>query len=466
MKCVRRSLLRVLLEGARAALFVLCVALTGCASLTNPVAVGVPAPFLPPELLAKPKDRSCSIPLNALGQAAPDVYRLDSGDVLGVWIDGVLGTNGIIPLNVAPAIQVRDQRRLPPGVGYPIRISENGTVVLPMIPPVAVKGMSVDQAEEAIRKVYVEKGILRVNREMLLVSLLQPRQHNIVVLRQEALGGFTAGADGVVSNTKRGIGSIVELPAYENDVLHVLGQTGGLPGLDAYNEVIIFRNYMKGSPDRGAAVKMLETQDCNALLSNCPSGQVIRIPLRLPHGAPLPFKPEDVILHTGDVVFLEARDRDLFFTGGLLPGGEHVLPRDHDLDVVEAVARVRGPFVNGGFGTNNLSGASIATGLGAPSPSLLTVLRKLPGGGRVPIRVDLNRALTDRREAILVQAGDLLILQEMPSESMARYFTQSFFNFNLVQEVVRSRFGSGIISIGTPDRLGINAIQPTIPLGQ
>ena len=129
------------------------------------------------------------------------------------------------------------------------------------------------------------------------------------------------------------------------------------------------------------------------------------------------------------------------------------MPRDHDLDVVEAVAQVHGPLVNGAFATNNLSGTLIASGLGGPSPSLLSVLRRTPGGGRVVIRVDLNRAMRNPRESLTVQAGDVLILQEMPSKAMARYFTQSFFNFDMFLEAFHTPFGTGVVDIAAPDRL-------------
>jgi hypothetical protein len=60
--------------------------------------------------------------------------------------------------------------------------------------------------------------------------------------------------------------------------------------------------------------------------------------------------------------------------------------------VVAAVARVRGPLVSGAFNQSNLSGLIIPVGIGNPNPSLLTVLRRTPGGGQIPIRVDLNRS--------------------------------------------------------------------------
>src|SRR5262245_53572787 len=78
-----------------AAALLLCALLNGCAALTNPVGDGVPVRHLNPELLGKPKDVSQTLPLSLLGQPAPDVYRLAPGDVLGVWIEGVLGDKSV-----------------------------------------------------------------------------------------------------------------------------------------------------------------------------------------------------------------------------------------------------------------------------------------------------------------------------------------------------------------------------------
>ena len=78
----------------------------------------------------------------------------------------------------------------------------------------------------------------------------------------------------------------------------------------------------------------------------------------------------------------------------------------------------------------HITGNLLGTGLGNPSPSLVVVLRKTAGGGQIPIKVDLNRALCDPRERILVQPGDLLILQETPCEAFVRYLSLTFrFNF-------------------------------------
>ena len=429
--------------------------LSGCAALTNPVADGVPVRLLPPELLARPKEPGQTIPLTLLGQPRPATYRLAPGDVLGVYIEGVLGeAPQMPPVHVSPLLQVREQRRLPPAAGYPVAVDENGTVVLPLVGALPVQGLSVPEAREAIRALYAKKQILKPGKELILVTLLHSRQYQVLVLRQEA-ANLVFNPEGLSASSKRGTGHVVDLPAYENDVLHALTQTGGLPGLDAYNEIIIQRDCFHNDQERAAVRHQLEAlpggrDPCKAI-GRC--GQVLRIPLRMPPGEKPSFGPEDVILRSGDVVFLEARDSDRFFTGGLLPPGAHVMPRDYDLDVVEAVTQVRGPLFNGAFGGSNLSGVLIAPGLGSPSPSLLVVLRRTPGGGQVPIVVDLKTAVRDPRERLLVQAGDVLILQEMPGEALARYFTQAFLNFDLFWQVIHTRFATGVLDVAAPDRL-------------
>src|SRR5262249_14415650 len=127
--------------------------------------------------------------------------------------------------------------------------------------------------------------------------------------------------------------------------------------------------------------------------------------------------------------------------------------RDHDLDAIEAVATVRGPLFNGAFGGSNLSGTLIQPGIGNPSPALLTVLRRTPNGGQVPIVVDLNSAVRDPHERVILRAGAVLVLQEFPEQAFARYLTQTFFNFNLLWEPIHSKFVTGVVDVAAPDRL-------------
>src|SRR5205807_7428173 len=82
--------------------------LQGCAAVTNPVADGVPVRHLPPEVLGCPRGGEVIVPLSLLGQKPPDVYAVAPGDVLGVWIEGVLGERLVAPPIVAPPAVLRD----------------------------------------------------------------------------------------------------------------------------------------------------------------------------------------------------------------------------------------------------------------------------------------------------------------------------------------------------------------------
>jgi hypothetical protein len=62
-------------------------------------------------------------------------------------------------------------------------------------------------------------------------------------------------------------------------------------------------------------------------------------------------------------------------------------------------------------------------------------------------------AVHDPRERILVQPGGVLILQEKPEEALTRYFTQTFFNFDLFWQPIHSKYANGFVDVATPDRL-------------
>jgi len=455
----RRPSRRLQRASALAVIALVCAVAAGCTAVTNPIADGIPVRLLPPEIIGPSKCNYQTIPLNALKQPPSDTYRLDSGDVLGVFIDGYLGDkNVVVPVNLAPLVNIPDQNRIPPSTGYPVPVQEDGRIALPAVPKLLVKGLTLGEARDAIVNLYNQKDNIKVVNDRISVTLMHPRQTQVLVFRQEAQN-FLAGQDGPIPISKRNTGHLVDLPAYKDDVLNALARSGGLPELDAFNEIIIYRDGLR-DPDKNLT-KQLEKSKPGPLPSWV--GETIRIPLRLPQGAPLPFGVNDVVLRSGDVLFVEARDEEVFYTAGLLPPGKHVLPRDHDLDVIEALALVRGPLYNGAFGGSNLSGTLIQPGLGSPSPSLCTVLRRVPGRGQVPIAVDLRAALLYPQERIPLRPGDVLVLQEKPGEALSRYVTQTFLNFNVIWNVFRSSNAVGVINAGAPGGYAtpeLNLVQP------
>ena len=400
----------------------------GCAALTNPVADGVPVNRLPSEVLGRPKAELRAIPLTLLRQKEPEIYRLDKGDVLAVVADDVLG-----PANQQPPIRLPDPQNDTAAIGYPVPVGDDGTISIPRLPPMQVKGKSLREVEVMLRDAITGKSggkeLVKPEAARVSVQLLQKRRYQIMVVREDTLPVSFQGQLNapVLGGTKRGAGFTINLQAGENDVLRALNATGGPPGLDARNEVVILRGRANGSDA---------------------TDQAVRIPLRIYPDQPLTIREDDVILRDGDIVKIEARDTEVYYTAGLIGGGQYALPRDYDLDVIQTIAQVRDPIINCSFTQNAFVAQAVNTGIGYPNPSLCTVLRRLPDGRQVPIRVDLNKAFRDPRERILIHAGDIIVLQERPGEAIARYLTQ-LIRFSAVLDAVNGN-NTGNTSINGP----------------
>jgi protein involved in polysaccharide export with SLBB domain len=426
---------------------VFCSVSAGCAAITNPVANGIPVQRVPPELLVESKADLENLALTSLRQPPPDAYKLAPEDVLGVWIDGVLGEKGQVP-----PVRFSENSKLPPAVGIPVPVRANGTINLPFVDPIKVSGMTLDEAELAIRKAYtIDKKIIQPGRDRIYVTLQQPRQYHILVIRQDS--GLNTGlnptaATNVGSNAagfvispganspgsvRSGRGFAIDLPAYENDVLNALARTGGFPGSDAVNEIIVERGAFNQNTDKADLLKKLKGSANSADLQD--SATITRIPLRYRKSEKPVITPEVITLRTGDVVYIAARQGDFFYTGGLLPPAKFIMPRDTDLDVVEAIIQAGGVINSGGLSSLNTQGTTQVSGIGSPSPRMVSVLRRTPTGGQAVISVDLARAQRDPRERILIQAKDVIILQQDPQDAVANYFANQLhflFNYTLI----------------------------------
>jgi protein involved in polysaccharide export with SLBB domain len=380
----------------------------GCAAFTNPVADGIPVRRLPDGVFARPKADLQQIPLNLLRINDPGDYRLDKGDVLAIVADEVL---------TSPNVPVPVQFLQNPNVtksavqGVPVPVQDDGTILLPLLDPIDVKGKTLIEVRNLIIEQMVDKKQIVVKgKERVLVDLMQARRYRVLMVREDsqtipptfATAGTSAS---VVGGTKKGAAYALLLEPGRNDLLQALTQSGGPPGVDAKNEVTIRRGkYDPADPAKG----------------------YVRIPLRARADQPLTFTQADITLDDGDTVYIEARDTEVYYTAGLLGAAQIPLPRDYDLRVIEAITQVRGPLINGSFNQNAFVASAVNTGIGNPNASLVTVVRRLPNEQQIRIRVDLNEAFRDLREDIIVQPGDIVVLQERPDESLARYFTQTF----------------------------------------
>ncbi|TWU33395.1 Polysaccharide biosynthesis/export protein [Novipirellula artificiosorum] len=423
----------------------LSTAMTGCTALTQPIN-GVPANRLPNTFFAEPKNDLVPVDISLLSLEPPRDYQISGGDILGVYIEGVLPFNPPNAPPEPPPVNFPDaDSTLPPSIGYPIAVQDDGTLALPLIEPLDVEGLTLEQIREAIRDAYIEEEILRPEKARPIVTIIKERTYDVIVVREDGGNLLTQNiaADYIRGTSdKSASGAMIQLPAYQNDVLHALVETGGLPGLNAKNEVKVLRASEADQRKRSQFMQQFYAQQRAAMLDPCAcppelpdDPTILRIPLRLKPGIIPNITPDQVTLQDGDIVYIESRETEVFYTGGLLPGGEFPLPRDYDLDVLGAMA-IAGQGVGS---TTNSGGAGGILGRGSSAipPGRVYILRKTRCNGQVAIEVDLTKAINDPKSRPLIMAGDTILLQYRCEEELLNFGIATFFTYGLT-ELIRS----------------------------
>ena len=384
-----------------------------------------------------------------------DRYQLAAGDVLGVFVEGVVGE-----LDASPPVQLpASGSDLPPSIGFPAVVRYDGTLTLPLVKPISVQGLQIEQAQQAVERAYRagEAPIVSADSRI-IVTLARKRTIQVTVIRQDAISNrpinFRNGVTDRSDSSARG--NRLQLPAGDNDLLTALIETGGIPGLNAKPYVRISREQQRGSP----YPRRRNAQPSRAVISrgsqfprtSRSGGQRSTVSSTPPRGVSnhasfyrgytgperteflVSLSPqagqttaqgarlESLSLADGDIVLVDARPTEVYYTGGLLRGGEFPLPRDKRLNVLEAVA-----LAGGQIGTNG------GVAAGSIPPTELLVVRRLPGGSQRTFLVDLDRAINDSRQRPAVAVGDTLILRYKPSERAANAGVQVFNTFGARQ---------------------------------
>lgn len=460
-----------------------------------------------------PRSSQIKLDPRLLSQTPPYEHLVDDGDVLGVYIEGAPGQEGEMPVSFA-----KDEN-MAPTIGYPTPVRSGGYVRIPQIGVLHVRGMTTAEIEDAIRrKLVVENQEIRPDKDRIHVSLMYRRSVNVMVIREEETSTthIMAPTDG--PDTDRRTGKVVNLPAFQNDVLHALLETGGLPNNQAENAVYVFKrrdrmqpgmpiaktalpaptlpprkpftaspiqqaafsqtvgtenellpvpsqfsipqdvpsfgHTFSGSdaatsgsrfpgefspsmkrPTGGYAAPMVQPpavisspamgmECCPPVDPESPHPNALRIPLAVNYNEPLMFSPQDVILEDGDIIMVESRENDHFVTGGLLGGGQYSLPRNQDLDVLDAVLLAdsysRSSQVN--TPTRAIGGVSVLNRDVTIGASRVVIERKTPQGTTVRFRVNLYKAMRNPDQRVVIEPGDRLYLEYTAIETVLAFF--------------------------------------------
>src|SRR5438045_8538485 len=74
-----------------------CLSLAGCQAITNPVLDGIPARRVPLEYLGRPRESLRPLPLSLLRQPPIGTYKVAAGDVLGLYLEPIIGPQARTP---------------------------------------------------------------------------------------------------------------------------------------------------------------------------------------------------------------------------------------------------------------------------------------------------------------------------------------------------------------------------------
>jgi len=410
--------------------FLSCSLVTGCQMFGNSDCNS--AGSVPNQASAPPKSSRMKLNFLQLRQDPPAAYLLAPGDVLGVFIEGVTGDE-----STPPPVNFPEDKSQDPSVGYPIPIRDDGRISLPLLGPIYISGATIAEAEEKIRDKYTAGGILQPGRDRIIVTLMRRRHYNITVIREDADSVTIGGGGGLlVGSSKKGKTHSIDLPAYENDVLHALSESGGLPGEDAKNEIVILRGMFEDAQRN--PYLMAQLLDADRRIDVVNGSNITRIPIRVGQNEIMPrITQDDIILEDGDVVLIEGRDTEFFYTGGLLDGAQHPIPRDYDLDVLGAIAIAGGSLSTspgGSSGTLGSFGGGGGRGSNLMPASRIRVLRTI-NGRATEIELNLREIVrnNDIAQRILIQPGDVVLLEYRPTEVLVNtgvtVFTAASFGF-------------------------------------
>ena len=396
------------------------------------------------ELLPESRSSKIRIDHRLLGAPIDAEHTVAAGDVLGIYIADVLGDREELPQVAYPNFRTKNAP-IEPFVGQPVKVESDGTIKLPLTDPMHVDGLSLPQVRDLLTAEYVgNRRLVKDGRSNIVVSLITPRFFRIYVVRQDTrynTPGLITTSESEIS--RRWSGTTLYLEPKEASVLTALLRTGGLPGIDAKNEIWVMKGVPENEFERTCIPVIEKLEGHLPMMIPKESSKLVRIPLTQQIGEEHPFRQKDVILGDGDVVFLPRRDGDQFITGGMLPSGRHPLPRDRDIDILEAIAISTGPSFGPAAGTRAPYYAG--GGKGILPPTDVVIVRRLSNDKQIKIRVDLKQCLEDPSERVVIARGDIVLLKFKPGE-MAGNIALNLFNLNYtISQVIGGGAGTTIV---------------------
>ncbi len=356
---------RALLQAAEVVLAVLLSAGSGCARRTYL------ATELPTEFAAPAKANIEEIDLSRLANYSVNSQLIERGDVLEVTI-------------------VTDFSKLS-ATTTPVRVREDGTADIPLIGKVALAGLELEGAEQAIAAAGKSRGLFR--NPHVTVTMKRQRMNRITVI-------------GAVEEA-----GVYRLPRGSSSLLAALVSAGGLSE-DAGTEVEIRR------PVARSAVPDLIPQHTPRVAEGVQNqAEPASYQADRPGGTPTPRITRVNLtkaategygggyLDDGDVVMVTRRaPKPIYVIGLVRKPGEVELPHNQDMHVLDAIAKA---------GERTIQVAD-----------RVIVIRRVAGQQEpIVIELSIREAKTNGAANIRLAPGDIVSVEETPATILVKTVT-------------------------------------------
>lgn len=251
-------------------------------------------------------------------------YRVGPGDVIGITVYQVDVGRLVVPIES--------------------RVNEEGHIELPVVGQVKVGGLTLTQADAAIRDALVPNVYQDV---VIHTALVEPEPTRVLVYGAVTTPG------------------LVQLRRTERNLLFAMAGAGGVSQLASGNVKLKRITH----PDEEIIFNLVDPSELQAALAAAP-------------------------LQNGDIVEVEAAPANTIFVGGLvLAPAPQTYPPGTTVSVLQALAAAGGPRTD-------------------VFPKSATLLRRMPDGTDVRVKLDLSRLTHGDDPNITLATGDILWIPE------------------------------------------------------
>ena len=276
----------------------------------------------------------------------------------------VIGTGDVLEVTLVSGYEEEPE---PP---TPIRVSEAGVADIPIVGPVHVDGLEPAEAEQAIARYAIDRGVYR--RPHVTVTIKERHFNQVTVLGAVETPG------------------VVDLDRTSSDVLGALAMAGGLTE-SAGTEIQILRK----SSSRATELAQQRSESPISLASFSPPATP-RIVQRVDLAEAAPSASQDYRLGDGDVVVVSEKEPRFVYVMGLVREPTEIeIPFGRDLRVLDAISRAGGR-------TTELAN------------KVYVIRRVAQSEEPVVIQVDVRQAKRNGRANVVLGADDIVSVEETP----------------------------------------------------